>query len=83
MRAVIDRPADQRELLAILREAAIVVNPTRRVTDCRDPADNALLECALAGETDVLVTGDKDLLTLHPFRGISILRPTEFLHRLS
>lgn len=65
-----------RELLTILREAATVVTPTRHVTICRDPDDNAILDCALAGRADC------DLLVLHPFRGIRILRPRDFLQLL-
>lgn len=76
-------PADCRELLAIITEAGLIVHPTERITVCRDPEDTALLECALAARVDCLVTGDHDLLDLNPFRGIAILRPTEFLQRLS
>ena len=72
-----------RELLAIIREAGTFVTPTHRITACRDPEDNALLECAIAGRADYLVTGDLDLLALHPFRGIHILRPAEFLRLLA
>ena len=68
-----------RELLAILREATTVVRPTRHVTICRDPTDNALLDCARIGRADVLVTGDKDLLVLQRFHGTRILPPRDFL----
>ena len=71
-----------RELLVILREAATMVHPAEHVTACRDPDDNAVLECALTGRAHCLVTGDKDLLALHPFRGIRILRPADFLRLL-
>ena len=75
--------ADGRELLAVIREAATIVRPIRHVVVCRDPEDNVLLECALAGRADALVTGDRDLLVLHPFHGTQILRPAEFLRSLS
>ena len=71
------------QLLAAVQRDGLIVHPTQLVRACRDPRDNIFLECALAGHTDVLVTGDLDLLALHPFRGISILRPAAFLHRLS
>ncbi len=45
----------------------------------RDPDDDHVLGCALAGSATVIVTGDKDLLSLHPFRGIAIVRPAAFL----
>ncbi len=40
-----------------------------------------ILSCALAGRASAIVTGDRDLLRLHPFRGIDILAPAEFLAR--
>jgi hypothetical protein len=49
------------------------------VTVCRDPDDNKLLEIAIAGRADCLVTGDQDLLVLDPFHGIPILTPAKFL----
>ena len=46
---------------------------------CRDPDDDKFLELALLGDADCLVTGDQDLLSMSPFRGVDILRPIEFL----
>ena len=46
---------------------------------CRDPKDNQFLEVAVNGIADALITGDQDLLDLHPFRDITILTPTQFL----
>jgi uncharacterized protein len=48
---------------------------------CRDPGDNQFLALAQIAEADVLVSSDEDLLVLHPWRGIAILRPAEFLAR--
>ena len=42
---------------------------------CRDPADDKLLETALLGNADFLVSGDQDLLVMSPFHGIPILTP--------
>ena len=56
--------------------------PKQRFQACRDPKDNLLLEVAIAAKASILVTGDQDLLVLHPFRRISILAPAQFLHRL-
>ena len=44
-----------------------------------EPDDNSVLECALAGAAITIVTGDPDLLDLHPYPGISILTPRQFL----
>jgi putative PIN family toxin of toxin-antitoxin system len=49
------------------------------IKECRDPKDNMLLELALSGGADLIVTGDKDLLCLHPWRGIAILSPADYL----
>jgi uncharacterized protein len=38
-----------------------------------------VLELALSGEADYVVSGDQDLLVLNPFRGIPILTPRDFL----
>jgi len=46
---------------------------------CRDPKDDKFLEVAVHGRADLIVTGDRDLLDLHPFRGIAILAPAEYL----
>ena len=62
-----------------LWQIALTFEPTVRVSDCRDPDDNPVLECALAGAAIAIVTGDRDLLDLHPYRGISILTPRQFL----
>lgn len=49
------------------------------VHDCRDVRDNHILEVAVNGQAQVIVTGDEDLLVLNPFRGITILRPADYL----
>ena len=46
---------------------------------CRDPDDDKLLETALMGAADCLVTGDRDLLEMSPFRDIPIVTPAGFL----
>jgi len=64
----------------LLRGEAVV--PDDRITACRDPKDNKFLEVAVAGEADV-VSGDQDLLVLHPFAGIPIVPPATFLQMLA
>jgi putative PIN family toxin of toxin-antitoxin system len=48
---------------------------------CRDPRDDKFLEVAVHGRANAIVTGDSDLLALHPFRGIEILSPADYLAR--
>ena len=76
-------PEDIAALLNLVRLRGELVVPTRRVAACRDPKDDKFLEAALAGEADCIVSGDADLLEMSPFEGIPILRPAEFLARLT
>ena len=46
---------------------------------CRDPEDDKLLETALLGRSDCLVSGDRDLLVMSPFHDIPILTPADAL----
>lgn len=58
------------------------VDPTDLNPSCRDPRDNKFLATAQMAHADVIVSSDEDLLVLHPWRGIPILTPAEFLARL-
>jgi len=48
---------------------------------CRDPNDDMVVECALIAKAQVIVSGDKDLLALGAYSGISILTPAAYLTR--
>jgi len=63
----------------VVLDLAIPVVVTTLIVACRDAKDDKFLEAAVAGTADAIVSGEADLLTLHPFRGISILSPTAFL----
>jgi uncharacterized protein len=69
----------RQRFLAILRNAAVWFEPAVRITDCRDDKDNKYLELALAAGADTIVSGDYDLLVLHPWRGVRILQPADYL----
>jgi len=58
------------------------VIPTRKVKLCRDPKDDMFIEAALAGEAQVVVTGDDDLLTLNKFETVRFVTPRAFLANL-
>lgn len=76
----------RREFVALVRrhahlfpveDAAVeLLNPA-----CRDPQDNQFLALAQVAEAEVLVSSDDDLLVMHPWHGVAILRPVEFLSR--
>ncbi len=44
-----------------------------------DPDDNHIIACALEGQADLIVSGDRHLLALHEYEGIPIVRPMDFL----
>ena len=62
-------------------KVAEMVEISEAIIACRDPKDDKLLELAVSGTADLLVTGDKDLLVLNPFRGVEIITPREFLEK--
>lgn len=73
--------ADRQHFLRLLGGIVRVVSVTRRIEACRDPEDDKFLDVALNGEAQLILTGDRDLLALHPFHGIEILSPADFLVR--
>jgi putative PIN family toxin of toxin-antitoxin system len=68
----------QRFLAALLMQATLV-EIHEHVSLCRDPRDNHILDLAINGKASCIISGDADLLALHPFRSISILTPAQFL----
>jgi putative PIN family toxin of toxin-antitoxin system len=62
--------ADRLQFLAKFINLAIPVEIKTSIQACRDPKDDKFLEVAVNGQADLLVTGDKDLLVLHPFQGV-------------
>lgn len=65
-----------------IRTLADMVDPPVKLADCRDPDDDRILEVAVAGRADCIVTGDDDLLSMKIFRGVEILTVSDFLERL-
>src|SRR5450432_2603887 len=58
--------------LAHLNAVAEFVSVIQLVRECRNPTDDKFLEVALNGGADVIITGDDDLLKMHPWREIGI-----------
>ena len=71
--------ADREEFLRRVLQVATTFPVLTEVTDCRDVDDNQLLALALDSESDYILTGDQDLLTMNPWRGIGIISPRAFL----
>jgi len=47
-----------------------------------DPPDNRILECAVGGDAEFIITGDNHLLSQKSYKGIKILKAKEFLYRI-
>lgn len=67
------------DLLALIALRGELVTPTRKVKICRDPQDDMFIEAALAGNAEVVVTGDEDLLTVKEFETVRFITPRAFL----
>lgn len=72
-------PAESKKAVTLLHSGMKLV-PTAKLPKptCRDPDDDNIIATAIAAKADCLITGDKDLLVLNPFDGITILNPAEF-----
>lgn len=70
---------DRRRFFELYARVAEWVPVTSTLRVCRDARDNKFLELAVDGEATLLVTGDKDLLALAPYRNTQILTPAEVL----
>lgn len=65
--------------LARFVQEARIIDITTAIQASRDPKDDKVLELAVSGGADCIISGDNDLLVLNPFQGIPILTPDEFL----
>jgi len=64
--------------LSSFRKAALWVQVESPVFDCRDSKDNKFLSLAIAAKANLIITGDDDLLVLHPYQQIPILNTRQF-----
>jgi hypothetical protein len=70
----------RQRILDIVVVASERVEPTETVRECRDPKDDKYLALAAAGQAHVIVSSDaRHLLSMHPWRGIPILSPADYL----
>ena len=72
--------AEREEFLVAFVERALFIEPMEEVRACRDAKDDKFLELAVSGRAAYIISGDADLLVLHPFRDIAIMTAAEFLH---
>jgi len=75
--------ARDREELAhaavFLAEIAVLCRPRKKIAILKDEPDNRILECAVAGKADAIVTGDRAMLSLEQYEGIRLLSLKEYL----
>ncbi len=72
-------PEELSRVAVHLAELGEMVRPAKKVSVLRDEADNRIIECALGGMADVIVTGDKGMLTLKEYRETTIISLREYL----
>ena len=74
----LDDPAIETDIRR-LRKSAILVEPTQRLAVVQDETDNRFLECAVEGDADLIVSGDRHLLNVGTYQGIRVLTPAAFV----
>ena len=74
------RDAEELAHVAVfLSELAVIVSPKRRLRVVQDEPDNRILECAVTGRADCIVTGDKVLRALKRYGNVRMLALREYL----
>jgi putative PIN family toxin of toxin-antitoxin system len=71
--------SDREEFLEGLIERATFVDAADQIHACRDPRDDKFLDLAISGKADYIVSGDNDLLSLHPFQNVAVVTSAAFL----
>ena len=62
-----------------MRGIAQIVHPNSQVVVCKDERDNKVLECAIDGRAEYVISGDLHLLGLKSFKGVKIISVMDFL----
>ncbi|MBU3662115.1 MAG: putative toxin-antitoxin system toxin component, PIN family [Bacteroidetes bacterium] len=62
-----------------LEVRCMIIPIHEEIIACRDPKDDKFLSLAWNSKADFLISGDKDLLVMHPFRNVPIVNPAQFL----
>jgi len=70
--------SDINDLSSKMKKVAKIIRTTTVQTQCRDPKDNFLLELAIDGKADYLITGDVDLLELKTVKKTKIVKVRDF-----
>ncbi len=73
---------ERQDFLLLIKSVAEFITIIEKVDECRDAKDNQFLEVAVNSRANLIITGDKDLLVLNPFRDIDILPPADFVNHI-
>ena len=76
-------PEDLSRTAVFLSELAELVVPRKKLAVLDDESDNRILECAVTGHADIIVTGDRAMLDLKKYGEICILSLRQFLDEIS
>lgn len=71
--------SDRNEFIPRLSGVTRIGPILRRIPACGDARGDKFLEVAIAGDARAIITGEKDLLALHPFHGVAIVSPSAVL----
>jgi len=78
------RDAEELAHVAVfLSDLALSVKPRRKLRVVKDEPDNRILECALAGHAEAIVTGDHALLSLGEYNGVRIIGLRDYLELMA
>src|ERR1700722_9497369 len=72
---------ERHEAVDFIAVNALIYSPKITINACRDPKDDKFLELAVTAGASCIITGDQDLLVLHPFDSVQILSAADFLMR--
>jgi len=72
-------PKDIAGLVIRIKAVWLSVEIINQIKLCRDPKDDKFIDIAINGEASHIITGDNDLLVLHPIETISVINPRNFL----
>jgi putative PIN family toxin of toxin-antitoxin system len=75
-------PEDIRKAVQIIGYSVELIKPVHRIRVLGDDSDNRVLECAVEGRANDIVSGDGHLLALGDYQRIPILKPAALLSRL-
>lgn len=73
---------DAAQFAELIASSSDVVTPAQTLAVVDDESDNRVVEAAVEGAADYIVSGDADLLDLGSFQGIPVFRPAEFVEKV-